>query len=892
MARFVGIRRTLRILARRRTVEQDLRDELEFHLATREEELRRDGLAAPEARARARREFGDPEAARRELAGWARGTARRRDRADWVSEVGHDLRVAFRRLAREPGYLVAAALTLALGIGANLGIAAVGRAVLVHPLPYPDADRLVFLWETKGGDRNDRSEASFPDYLDLARGADPALIGLEAFDPGNATATVDGRADRVRVTSVTAGFLDLLGAPRILGRSFARDEDGPGGTPVAILSHRYWAGAYGADPGVVGRAVLLDGRPYTVIGVLGSGFHFALGGDPDVWVPLDASAGRRAERFNHWVRPVGRLAAGVTRGALQARLAGVMERLAGQYPETNAGRGVLVTALRDEVIGGIRPIVLGLAAALALVLLIVCANLASLTLARGLSRARELAVRVALGASRSRIARLLLTESLVVALLGAAIGAALAGPAVRLVLGLVPEGTRNTLPFLDDTRLAPAIMGYGAALAVITGLAFGAAPLLALRRLGHDPLAASGARLVGAGRGRLRAALVVGQIGLTTALLVGAGLLTRSLLGLLAEDPGFRTEGILTARVALDAPRFADPSLRTRYLESLLDEVKRLPTVRSVGAVSGLPLNGGSTNTFKVEGAPEPDPANRLEANMRGVLGDYFQTLGVPLLEGRRLAPDDDRQGAPVLLVNRSLAARLAPSGTVVGRRIRFYAFPARTWEVVGVVGDVKTGALDAPVPPTIYYSAITGGENRMSLVIGTAGRPTDLIPAVQARLTELAPDVPGYQVVSLAEYVARSPAVLGRRLTLAVVGAFAGLALALAVVGLYGALAFQVAERRRELGLRLALGATGGRVMAVVLRRGIRLAGLGLVLGLALALLGGRAVRGLLYGIHPADPLTLALVSVILAGVTLASCWLPARRAARVDPIETLRDD
>lgn len=886
------LRRILRVVARLRTVEREVEDEVAFHLASREDELRRAGLSADEARQRALGEFGDVEAARAELLAIDRPVARRRDRTERLADLRSDLELAVRRLLRSPGYLAAALVTLALGLGANLGIAAVVEAALLHPLPYPRADRLVLLWETKGGDGSDRSEASYPDYEELRAGAGSVLVGLEGFDPGNRTATVGGQATRVRVTEVTPAFLDLLGARFELGRSFRADESLPGGAPVAVLSHRYWREAFGGDPSSVGRSVTLDGLSYTVVGVVGPEFHFALGGDPDLWIPLSATAARRAQRFNHWLRPVGRLREGVTVEVAETALRTIMNRLAAAYPETNAGRGLDLVPLRDAVIGKIRPIVVGLAAALAIVLLIVCANLASLTLTRGLARSRELMVRIALGAGRGRVARLLLAESLVVAAVGAVLGALAAGPAVRAVLAAVPEGTRNTLPFLAEARVSGGTLLYGALLGLAVGLGFGAAPLVTLRRLGPGALGAGGSRVVGGGRGRLRPALVVGQVALTTALLVGAGLLTRSLLTLLREDPGFTTDRILTATVALDPPRYRDEAARVGYLEAVLAEAGRLPGVRSVGAVSELPLNGGGTNTFQIVGAPDPDPAARPEAVMRGVLGDYFETLQIPLVAGRRITADDHRRRSRVVMVNRSLAERLWPAGHAVGSRLRFYAFPDSTWEVIGVAGDVKTEALDARVPSTIYYSAITGQDHRLSLTLATAGPPEELTSILQTILARLDPNVPGYSVATMREYVDRSPAVAARQLTLVVIATFAGLALLLALVGLYGTLAFGVAQRRRELGVRLALGATRGQVVRAVLVEGARLTVAGLGLGLALALVGGRALGGLLYSVRPDDPATYLGVAGLLGATGLAAGWIPARQAARVDPAQTLRND
>ncbi|HEV8598951.1 MAG TPA: ABC transporter permease [Gemmatimonadales bacterium] len=806
---------------------------------------------------------------------------------EFLGDLWRDARFAWRSLRRQPGFLVAILLTLGIGVGANTAIFTVFRATLLRPLPYAEPKRLVHLWETVPAAAGGRSEASYPDFLDLKTGS-RSLAGLEGYDATNVTLTGEALPRRAQGMRVTPGFFGLMGVAPGLGRFFASDEQPPNAPAVVVLSSGYWHRVLGGDPAVLRRTIAIDGRPYRVIGVLPPGFQFAPAGEAELWLPLDRSAEGLGERFNHWLNLVGRLRPGVTLAAAREDLSALMTRLASEYPETNQGRGVLVVPLRDEVMGEIRPIVLALFGAVGLVLLIACANIASLLVARALARQRELSVRVALGAGRFRLIRLLLAESLLIAGIGGLIGAALTPLAVKYLTEQFPGRFVSRLPFLRDVQVDPVVLLYALAIALVMGVGFGLVPAVHAARASSAELL-RGDRVTGGGR-RLRDVLVVGELALTTGLLVATGLLGRSLQNLLSTDLGFQPERVLTMRVALAGPRYQSGAAQQSFFESLLARTRGLPGVTHAGAVSNLPLNGGGTNTFRVEGQPEPEPSQRPEATMRGVAGEYFQTLGIRLVGGRGFDARDDSASAPVIMLSESLARRIAPAGSALGARLRFYAFPEQPWTVVGVVGDVKTGSLDADPPPTIYYSHRQGPENRMSLVIRAAGSPTSLVALIRSAVRELDAALPVYAVGAMASQIDESPAVLARRFPLTLITAFAAAALLLAVIGIYGVISYSVTQRTREMGVRMALGATASNLVRTVLRQGIRLAGLGILLGTALAFFASRVLGTLLYGVSASDPLTYLGVGLLLALVALAASWLPARRAGRVDPLTAIR--
>lgn len=870
-----------------RDVGADVDDEVAFHLEELERRLRSDGLTPDAAKAEAARRFGATAPVRSNTLAHAARTERRGRRLEWLGEVLHDLRFGLRLARRQPGFTTALLLVLTLGIGAHTAIATAFHAVLLRPLPYAEPERLVYLWETAPDLLGGRSEASFPDFLDWRAQAGDLFAGLEGYDPTNMVATGDGPARMLPGARVTSGFLDLLGVRPALGRAFRPGEDLPGGAPVAVLSHGFWLRAFGGDSGALGRSLALNGRAYQIVGVLPREFHFGALGNLDFMIPLDMGADTRAQRFNHWLNVVGRLRTGVTLAGARAGMETVVARVAAAHSESHAGRTGLVVPLSEEFTGSVRPVLIALAGAVSVLLIIACSNAGSLLLARSLSRVPELRLRAALGAGRGRLVRQLVTEAVALALIAGIGGAMVARIGIRLLVSAVPAGMLSSLPALRDLTMDWRVFGYAMAVSLLTGLAFGVVPGLGLSRsLAPGQLRATGRR-------GLRDGLVAGQLALTVVLLAIAGLLTRSLTSLARTDLGFSTDRTVTFRYSLSGPAYQEDTRQQRFADGLLERLRGLPGVRHAGAVTSLPLQPGGTNTFRVEGRPEPPPSAHPEATMRGVAGDYFTALGIPLVAGRTFTPDDAADRPPVVVLDESSARRLfGEPGVAVGARLRFYAFPDTVWTVIGVVGAVKTGRLDEPPPPTIYYSHLQAAENRLSVVVRLAGPVEALLSAARGLVAELDPAVPFYGAETLRDRVADSPAIFVRRYPLILIGGFGLAAALIAVAGLYAVLSHNVASRTKEIGIRAALGATPGALVRLVIRRGGLLVAIGMGTGLIGALLASRGVARLLYDVPPGDPVTLAAVALLLGILALGATWSPARRAARTSPLLALREE
>ncbi len=800
-----------------------------------------------------------------------------------------DLRYALRQLRRSPGFTAVAVLTLALGIGAITFMFGVVNAVLVEPLPYARPDRLVTVWETRTSEPSDRGRASYPDFLDWRR-EHAVCAALEGYDETNVTVSGSDGAERANGVRVTSGMLRLLGVAPVIGRDFTEQDDAPGGTQTVLLSHGFWIRRFGADPGVVGRAMSIDGLPYEIRGVLPQRFSFAPANDVDLWLPLGRSSQVRAERFGHWVGVVGRLRDGVTVQQARTRMAQVRRAIAADYPETGTGRGATVVPLRDVVIGDVARPLLVLFAAVAIVLLIVCADVAGLVLARSLERAHEMAVRSALGAARVRIVRQLLVECLMLTLAGAALGAGLAAGVLPLALTALPESLFQQMPALHDASMDLTVLGFTTATVLGTAIAAGLAPaLIASRRPVAELLRSDRRAGTGAARQRLRDALVAAQIALASVLLVGVALIGRSLSALLRVDPGFTAQHVATVRVALAGPEEADRRHQAQFFEAVLTRVRALPGVEAAGAISSAPLQGTFLGGFRVDGEPEPDPAVPREASARAVAGEYFQALRIPLRAGRTLNARDDLTAPYAVDISESLARQVFGARSAVGRRIRISGWEDSAWTIVGVVGDVKTNALDQPAAPTIYYSHLQGPANRMTIVARGVDA-TGLVPLVRRAIREVDPGAATYVAGTMTQYIAASPAVSTRRYLLGVLGAFAVAAVVLALLGLYGVITYAVTQRAREIAIRMALGASRTGVLALVLRDGARLAGAGVALGLVVAFTVSRTLASLLFGVSPADPWSYVGVSGLLVVVALIASSLPAHRASRVDPAEALR--
>ena len=884
--------RLFRLPIGKQLVDSDVAQELEFHLEMRTEELVQQGMTLEAARTQACAEFGDVEAARRELGGIGRRREVRRARLERWREVLQDARIALRSYARDPLFTVVVVLTLGLGIGANTTIFSLVDAALLRRLPYPQPERLVQLTETVHGDGTRDSRSSYPNFADY-RAEHRMFAGVEGYDGTNVSLSAAEGAERVQGLRVSPGFFALLGARPFRGRFFSAADDAAG-AHVVILSYGAWQRRFGADPAIVGRSMTIDGVGHEIRGVTPPGFRFVAAGEVELWFPLGRPPAVRAERFNHWIQVIARLQDGVTLEQARLRMTGVMGSLAAQYPESNSGRGVRMTPLAEAVSTGMQQPLLVLFGAVGLVLLIACANVATLILARSITRSRELAVRAAIGAARGRILRQLLTENLLLALFGATAGVALAVFGVRTVQAAVPIRIRDQLTALQSASVNLKVLGFTTAVALGVGVIFGLAPALLGSRHTPAELLRSDAR-VGAGREqhRLRDSLVAGELALTLVLLVGAGLLGRSVLALLKLDPGFRPEQVATVKVALAGPAYDERPRQARFFEELLTRARALPGVAAAGAISNAPLQGGVINSFHVDGEPEPPAGARPEATTRAVAGDYFDALRIPLLAGRTLNARDDLNAPYALVISRSLADRLFGNRPAVGRRIRFYFWQDSAWTVVGVVGDVKTDGLDQPAMPTIYYSHLQGPANRMILMVRATGDAAEnLLSALRRASQAIDPTQAVYGNTTMLQYVQDSAAIASRRFLLVLLSVFAGAALLLALIGVYGVIAYSVAQRTRELAIRVALGATAASIVRLISGSGMRLLLAGLGIGTVAALALTRALRSLLFGVKPADPWTYGLVASLLGVVVLLAGGIPARRATRVDPALTLRSE
>jgi len=797
--------------------------------------------------------------------------------------VLQDVRYALRSLRRHPVFAITAILTLALGIGANTAIFSAVYGVLLRPLPYPEPDRLLTVWGHHAS--IGRETASLPDFLDWRQAR--SFSGMAAR--ANATYTVTGTGEPQVVSGalVSPNYFRVLGAPVPQGRDF-RDEEERGAARVAVLSEGYWRRAYGGRADVVGRQITLNGIPYTIVGAGARGL--AVPEDVDIWTPLqiDTTLGRR----NDFLQVLGRLAPGATPETAATELATIARRLEAEYPNSNAGWGVELIGLRERIVGEIRPALLVFMGAVGLVLLIVCANVANLMLARVAAREREVTIRAALGASRRRLVRQLLTESVLLGLVGGVLGLGLAVWGVSALRSLDP----GTLPRLNEVRLDGRALAFALVLSVSTGLLFGVVP--ALRVLGFDlrgGLAEGGRALSGARAAtRARTALVLAEVALASVLLVGAALLLRSFVGLQRVDPGFTTHGILTARVTLPRVRYEDPARQVAFADALLQRAQALPGVSSAALGAAAPVDEGLPYwAISLAGVDQPPPEVVQDAVVYRSSPEYFHTFGLPLIGGRLFEASDRSESAPVAIVSQSLARRYWPGRNPLGSRITF-GDPndsTTTWmTVVGIVGDVRQEGAVSPAYPQIYVPFAQVSGRSMVVALRTAGDPLALAPALKQALAGIDPNLALSRVTTMDQRLAGT---LARpRVNALLLAAFAVTALILAALGIYGVIAYSVVQRTRELGIRVALGARAEDVLGMVMRQGLTPVLIGLAIGLGAAALGSRVLRSLLYGVAATDLATYAAVAAFLAAVAVAASYVPARRAARSDPMTALRTE
>jgi putative ABC transport system permease protein len=889
MAIVPGLRRLFRLATGRSTSVDDVEEELRLHLDLRAEELIAEGMAPAAARVEALRRFGDLSDIRRSVGRIDRERERAMRRAEWLDSILGDLRHAIRGLRRNPGFAVATALTLGLGIGLNVAIFSVYDGVILRPLPFAEPDRLARLWSTKT-DRGLRFfSISAPDFLDW-RTQSRSFERLAAFErQRDVTLTGGSEPEQLQAARISAELFPLLGVAPVLGRVFGAEADragAPGGR--VVLSYGVWQRRFGGSPDVLGSAVILDGEPWTVIGVMPR--DFALPGNPaQLWMPLSELAAT-ADRGNRFLRVLGRLRPGVELASAREELNTIARRIEAQFPGSNTGWTITVLGLTDAVVGEqFRAAVTILLGAVGLVLLIACANVATMVLGRSNARSRELAVRAALGAGVGRLGRLLLAEGFVLGAVGGGFGVALAFGMVRLLRALAPAN----LPRLDQIGVNGTALGVAAVLSLASGLAFG---LIPLRRAGRSTLTHSlrdGGRGVAGGRDRQRSQrlLVVAEMTLAVLLLSGAGLLIRSLFRLQRVDLGFEPEQVLVVDLTLPAAGYPTPGRVAGFYESLLRRAASLPGVRDVAAVSSVPLGGPNAGTvFAVEGRTLPDPKATPDADYRTVTPGYFRLMGIPLRGGRDFTEQDDSTSSAVVIISATAARRFWPGADPVGARIRLGdVLRGPVAEVVGVVGDVRHLSLEAPeYRPMLYLPLRRTGQRSMSVLIGAAREPTALVQGMRRELYALDPNQPVSAVRTLDGVVAG--AFSQRRFNVVVLGLFAFAALVLAAIGLYGVMAYAVTQRTHEIGVRLALGAGRRTVVAMVMGELLRLVLVGVLLGLGGALLLGRTLASLLFEVKPRDPASLIIAAAVLLGVALVGSYLPARRAARVDPLTALR--
>ena len=801
----------------------------------------------------------------------------------------HDLRYALRVLARNPGFTAIAILTLALGIGANTAIFSVVNAVLLRPLEFRDPSRLVIVAEKSAFPVISTSYQNWLDWREQSH----SFESIEGTRGTTLTLTGAGEPERLNARMATAGLFPLLGVNTIAGRIFSADEDRAGGAPVVLLSYGLWQRRFGSSQEILGQPINLDSRPYTVIGVLPPGFQILQ--PADVFVPFTPWAKTLPDDRN-WhpgIIAIARLKPGVSREQARTEMVAIAKRLEQQYPDYNTGTSADIVGLQEQMVQNVRPALILLLGAVSFVLLIACVNVANLLLARSASRGREVAIRTSMGASRGRIVRQLLTESVLVSVAGGALGLFLASaslePLLRLSAGSVPQAFSVTLD--------RSVLVFTLALSVLTGLVFGLVPALRTAKLDLRETLNEGSRgsTAGPSQHRLRAVLVATEIALAMLLLVGAGLLLRSFSHLQDVPPGFQADHLLVADIPLSQNAYAKPEQRFEFFDRLVDRAKALPGVRSAAAASFLPVSGGgSIIHFNIYGHPPKSPHEFIAAGYRTVTPHYFETLGVPLLQGRVFTPADTDKAPAVVVINATMARTFFPGESPLGRRIQLGAIPDKEvpWmEVVGVVGDLLQG-LDLGPAAEMYLPYRQADALlpvfQMSVVLRTAADPFTQASALRSALAEIDPNQPLVKVRSMEENMSAS--VAQPRFRTWLIGIFAALALLLAAVGVYGVMSYTVTQRTSEIGIRVTLGAQSADVFRGIVGEGARIALLGVAAGLIAALALTRLLRTFLYGVSVFDPATFLAVASILTLISVAACYFPARRATRVDPIVALR--
>jgi len=868
----------------RRSVDAELEAELRAHIALLTEENVRAGMTREQAQRAARLELGGEEMVKENVRDERSG--------DWLHSLAADIKFGARQLAKSPGFTAVAVLTLALGIGGTAAMFSFVNAVLIRKPPFPDGDRIAQIWEVPCN--NCTNVVSALNFLDWKNQS----TSFEYVAARNRLTAILSDGDKPEVLNISragADYFRIFGVQPVIGRNFASDEDQPGKQYEAILSHRLWENRFGQDPAVLGKTIHLNGQPYTIVGVLPPGSYDRSW--TDVWVPLAFAPEERTRNY-HWLRVWAKLKPGVTKAQANGEIVGIASRIEHDYPASNKGWSARVDLFQETYVDeDLRESLIILISAVGAVLLIGCLNLANLLLARGASREREIAVRTALGAGRMRLVRQFLTESVLLAGIGGAVGIAVAYAALRAIQILMPE---NWLPPEASVSLSGEVLLFTAAITIATGLFFGIVPAFRGTRTDVVESLKDGAK--GAGQSihhaRLRSALVVCEIAVAFVLLASAGLLMRTLGHLQAVDAGFDPTNVISMNMPMSHDQYPDAARILTYQEQILERVGAVAGVRSVAVTSALPLEGWSDGMpFQIEGEPEVDVARRHSAGVKSVSPAYLSTIGMRLEKGRWLEESDAPGSTPAVVVNESFVKRFIPDGDPIGKIIRVEQIipgqpalgPEIPWQVVGVVADEKAYALN-DISAGMYTSYKQSPNLQASLAVRGEIDPHKLVNAVQEAVHSVNHDQALNEIRMLEEIKEESMG--GNRILAVLLGTFAALALLLAAIGVYGVISYSVSQRTREIGVRAALGASPGAQLKLVLKSGLMLTAIGLVIGLAGTLAVARLLKSALFGVTAHDPSTLALVSVALAFVALAACYVPAYRATRVDPMIALRHE
>jgi len=810
------------------------------------------------------------------------------ERANLLGDLWQDLRYGLRMLARNPGFTTVAVIALALGVGANSAIFSVVNTVLLRPLPYKNPEQLMMVWEENSKQGFPKDTPAAANYVDW-RDQNHVFEAMAAFTDASFNLTGMGNPERIEGQRVSASLFPLLGVEPQLGRAFRPEEDQSGANQVVVMSYGLWQRRFGADPGIIGKPINLNGKSFTVVGVMPRSFQFPTRND-QLWIPIAFDAKEAGNRGAHYLQVVARMKSGTTLQQAQAEMTTIATRLQQKYPSTNTSIGAVVTPLHEQVVGKIKPALLVLLGAVAFVLLIACANVANLLLARAAVRQKEMALRLALGASRARLIRQFLTESVLLASLGGGVGLLLSLAGLNVLKGFIPPNISQAQNISIDGK----VLIFTVLVSLVTGLIFGIAPALQAAHFNlNDTLKETGRDSAAGSRGnRIRGLLVISEVAVSFLLLIGAGLLINSFLRLRHVDPGFRAEKVLTMTIVLPEVRYPDRTRRASFYDELTRRVEALPGVTSAAVVTDVPLtNSGNSVGVSIEGRADPAPDRVPIVITRMISSNYFKTMSIPLLKGRELNEGDKADSPPVAVISETTARLFWPGEDPLGKRIKVgESTSSNKWlKVVGVVKDVRQYELGLEPKPQMYLPHVQNEffEPR-ALVVRTNVDPLSLAATVRRTVWEIDKDQPVSDISSMEQVVSES--VARQRFSMLLLGVFAGLALVLAAVGIYGVMSYGVAQRTREIGIRMALGAQRSDVLRLTVGQGLRLVAVGVLIGLAAAFVLTRVMVSLLFGVSPTDSTTFVTISVILISVAALASYIPALRATKVDPILALR--